>query len=168
MRLGPLEDSGLVPRSLGSSSRVPCATPDLAASLRTLRALADAEHVRVAGAQQDELSGTYRGRPVWLPTRGRLWVGSFHEAALLAASSERIAILPAVTAAPFISEGRLARVLPGLTFPRVEARLVFAPRHRGAAAIRALGELVREALARAEGLVARGHPRRQPTGRGAK
>jgi DNA-binding transcriptional LysR family regulator len=46
IRLGPLDDSGLVPRSLGSLSRVPCAVPDVAASLRTLRTLAGAEHVR--------------------------------------------------------------------------------------------------------------------------
>lgn len=164
IRLGPLEDSGLVPRSLGSFSRVPCAAPGVPASLRTLRKLADAEHVRV-GRAQDELAGTYRGRPVWLPTRGRLRVDNFHEAALVAASSERIAILPTFTAAPFIAEGRLARVLPRLSFPRVEARLVLTPRHRGTAAIRAFGELVREALASAERLVASDRPRQEPARR---
>ncbi len=164
IRLGPLDDSGLVPRSLGSFSRTPCAVPDVAASLRTLRSLAAAEHVRV-GEAHDEVAGTYRGRPVWLPTRGRLRVGSFHEAGLIAASSERIAILPTFTAAPFLAEGRLARVLPRLTFPRVEARLVLTPRHRGNAAIRAFGELVKDALARAEGLVASDRPRPKPARR---
>ena len=81
---------------------------------------------------------------------------------MVAASSERIAILPTFTAASFSADGRLARVLPRLSFPRVEARLVLTPRHRGTVAIRTFGDLVREALARAEGIVASDRSRQLP------
>jgi len=69
------------------------------------------------------------------------------------------------TAAPLVAEGRLTRVLPRLSFARVDARLVLTPRHRNTTAIRAFGELVRESLAPAGALFASDRPRPRSAGR---
>lgn len=149
IRLGPLQDSELVARRLGSVSRWICAAPDVAKSIRTLHDLGRRPCVVVSNVRGD-LRATFRGRSVSVSHTGRLRVASFLEAAEVAARSDRLAALPSFTAAAYLESGTLARVLPALKLPAVDAQLVHPQRHRGSLVLRDLGDLVAAALDAAE------------------
>lgn len=145
IRLGALRDSELVARKLGAVSLVLCARPDRAKGVRHVSDLRGAEHVLVAGARTS-FSVTLRGRAVRLRIEGRCRVSTFSEAALLAACSERLALLPSFAAVPYVASGQLVRVLPNLVVPRADVQLVYTSRYRGSRVIEDLGDLVAAAL----------------------
>jgi DNA-binding transcriptional LysR family regulator len=149
VRLGPLKDSELVARALGGVTMVLCASPAVAPRVRSAADLASADFALVAGAHAD-LAGTLRGRAVRVQLQGTCRVSTFTEAAALAAASSRLVALPSFTAAEPLASGRLVRVLPALSLPRVEVQLVHARRHRGAQVLRHLGDLLSAALTQAE------------------
>ena len=149
IRLGPLRDSELVARRLGAVSRWVCAAPEVAKSIRALHDLARRPCVLVSNVPGD-LRATFRGRQVTVHHTGRLRVASFLEAAEVAARSDRIVVLPSFTAAAHLENGTLARVLPALKLPTLDAQLVHPQRHRGSLVLRDLGDLVAAALEVAE------------------
>lgn len=146
IRLGTLRDSELIARSLGSISLGLWARPGVARS-RTARA--PGPFVVVAGSRV-ELPVDLRGRRSVLRIEGPLRVGSFTEAAELAARSDYTALLPSFTAQDYLARGQLARVARGLQLPSVEASLVHTQRLRGSALITHLAALLTGALAGAE------------------
>lgn len=153
VRLGPLKDSEMVARALGAISLVVCASPASAPRVRSTSDLSTADFALVAGARAD-LVGTVRGRAVRVELQATCRVSTFTEAAVLAASSSRLVVLPSFTAAELLASGRLVRVLPALSLPRVDVQLLHAQRHRGAQVLRDLGDLLSAALRRAERSVA--------------
>ena len=105
---------------------------------------------RQPAASTSPCSNTFRGRQVTVNHTGRLRVASFLEAAEVAARSDRIVVLPSFTAAAHLENGTLARVLPALKLPTLDAQLVHPQRHRGSLVLRDLGDLVAAALEVAE------------------
>lgn len=140
IRLGPLRDSDLLARSLGFVTMWLCGREPV-----ELAALASAEFV--AASAGTTLVGSLGGRPVTVETRGRCRVGTFTEAAELAARSDLLVLLPSYTAIDFVAAKRLVRSLPALELPRVEVHLVHPQRHRGAPVLEGLCARLKAALA---------------------
>lgn len=146
IRLGSLDDSGLVARRLGEVGRVLCAQPALARTLCTPDDLASVPFVRVYGTG-DAVDARWCGRTVRLELRGTLTVATFAEAAELVACDRRfVALLPSFTAAPRVARGELGCALRELAFTKVDARLVHVRRNRSAAVLRDLGDAIAAAL----------------------
>ncbi|MCU0655220.1 MAG: LysR family transcriptional regulator [Polyangiaceae bacterium] len=146
IRLGPLRDSGLIARALGSISLGLWARPEVAGT-RTARS--PGPFVVVAGSRT-ELPATLRGRPFPLRIDGPLRVGSFTEAAEIALRSDHTVLLPSFTARDYLLAGHLAPVLQGLVLPPVEVHLVHTQRLRGSSLISCLTTLLTRALSKVE------------------
>jgi len=154
IRLGTAKDSELLTRMVGAVSLVVCASPFAASGIRSVSDLSSADFALVAGTRT-ELTGSARGRAVRVELTGTCRVSTFSEAAALAACSGRLVVLPSFTAAEPLAAGRLVRVLPSLSLPQVDVRLLHAQRHRGAKVLRDLGDLLTSALEQAERSVQR-------------
>ena len=152
IRIGPLPSSELLRRRLGSISVLCCARPEVAATIRSVADLRAREFVQVAGGRS-ELRGTLRGTAVRIATKGMCRVSTFTEAAALSASSDRVVLLPSITAARWLSDKRLAPALRGLALPSTEAHLVYPSTHQASAVMKTLGDLVTAGIARAETVV---------------
>jgi DNA-binding transcriptional LysR family regulator len=148
IRLGPLHDSGLIAHRVGSFPMLLCARPPIAAALRTIRELINKDFVLVG--RRRALRLLHRGHETILQPKGRCQVGSFFEAAELAATTDSLVLLPSGTAAPLLASKRLAWVLPRLVLPRVEINLVHTPQHRGSLVLQELAELLTQELDRIE------------------
>ncbi len=152
VRLGPLASSELLRQRVGAISVAAYARPAIAASIETIAALRKREFVLVAGARS-ELRATLRGAAVRLVIEGRCRVSTFTEAAALSAVSDRVAILPSITAARWLSSGQLVPVLRGLAFPTTEVHLIYPRRNQGSKILRSLGVLLSEGVEHAEQVV---------------
>jgi DNA-binding transcriptional LysR family regulator len=155
LRLGPIRDSELVARPLGSVS--------LGFYARTARReLGPA--VLVAGTRT-ELTVTSRGRTRTLRLEGTVRVGTFTEAAEVASRSDLATVLPSYTASDYLARRALVRVLPELALSPAPLYLVHPQRLRGAPVLATLAAATSQALASAEAR-ARAHPRpRRPASR---
>lgn len=146
IRLGPLRDSELVARRLGVVTLSLWARPGVA---RTWRA--PGPFVLVTGSRT-ELAVSRHGRATTLRLEGALRVGTFSEAAELAARSDHAVALPSFTARAY--QPRLVRVLPDVQLPATEVSLVHTQRLRGAKVVADLAELAAAELARSERAIA--------------
>jgi LysR family transcriptional regulator for bpeEF and oprC len=153
VRIGPLDDSGLVARKLGVASRMLLAAPHAARALRSVSDLDRADKVGVTGAPA-QLAATIRDRTVRLRLDARIRVGSFVEAGEIAARSARVVLLPSFAAAAFVTAGRLSPVLPSLKIAPVVLHLLVPARHRSEPLLRELGEMLTTELATIERLFA--------------
>jgi DNA-binding transcriptional LysR family regulator len=151
LRLGPLKDSRLLARRLGAFSMVLCARPNVAEAIKTPSALPAKEFILLLGGR-NVTRVIYRGQESTLHLNGRCRVGTFIEAAELAANTDDLVVLPGPVAAPLIAARRLARVIPKLSLPRVEINLLHLPQHRGSCVIQGLFELLLQELERLEHL----------------
>lgn len=151
VRLGPLEPSELLARRLGAISLVPCGPPGL--DLPTVEAFEAADHVLVVG-MRGELPGARDGTPTRVRVKGRVRVATFSEAADLAVASGLSVVLPSTTAASYLADGRLRRLLPALSLGAAETHLLRSPRLRGAIVLAELGDMLAERIAEAETTVA--------------
>jgi DNA-binding transcriptional LysR family regulator len=149
VRLGALKSSESIARRLGAVSLVLCGSPQAAREVRSVAQLAARDFVLVAGARR-ELVGSQRGRTVRLELRGSLRVSTFSEAAALAARTSCLVVVPSYTAAEAVQQNTLVRLLPTLVLPRIDAQLVYQPRHRGSVVLRDLGDALAAAIARSE------------------
>lgn len=154
LRLGVLSDSSLIGRSLGAVTLVLCGAPVLSCKRVSMAWLQGLRYVGVAGTRQ-ELRGTLRGKPVTLHTAPRLRLSTFTEAAEIAAQTELAAVLPSYTAERYLARGQLVRLAPRLELGAVDVHMLLSPRHRGAATLGTLAEIIRERLAEIEARVSR-------------
>ena len=166
IRLGELKDSSLIAHRLGTFSLLFCARPQVAQTIRAVKDLAARDFVTVGRGRPLTLS--YRGHNTLLQPSGRCRVGSFFEAAELAARTDSLVVLPSGTAAPLLAAGRLARVLPRVSLPRVEVNLVQTQQHRGSAVLQELAGLLVKEIEKIEHKINEAPPkkaRRRPTQR---
>lgn len=156
LRLGAMQDSGLLARALGEVSLVPCAAPrylEQAEALTRPEALAQHPWVLVSGVrEQFELHGS---RTVGIEPRGRVRVSTFFEAARIAAAGGGLVLLPSYTAAPHLEAGTLVRLVPRWVGATIPVHALRPARRRGHPVLDDLHALAAEALLRSEREVAR-------------
>lgn len=156
VRLGPPKDPNLIARSIGTLSLMVCARPAIAASVRSIRDLAQKEFVLISGVPNHNRVH-YRGCEILLQFKGSCRVSTFFEAAEVAARSDRFVVLSSISAQPHLSNKRLSRVLPKLMLPKVEVSLVQTPQTRGAKVLLDLAQLLTDAISQIEGQPKRTH-----------
>lgn len=140
LRLGPLRESELVARPLGSVSLGFYAK-------EPRRELGPV--VLVAGART-ELDARAKGRARTVRLDGDVRVTTFTEAAELATRSGLATVLPSYTARDYLARRALVRILPQLELPPVPLHLVHPQRLRGAPVLSTLATATARALAAAE------------------
>ncbi len=146
IRAGPLPDSTLVSRRLGSATARLFAAPAYLRRHGTPKAVAElARHALVDNAATAPGDGWVLthddGRHETLPARSRVTASDARLLAEVAALGAGIANLPAFVAAPAVAAGRLVPVLPGWETRRVDVHAVF-PSHKSLSpALRAFVDL---------------------------
>ncbi len=142
IRLGSLRDSELIARPLGVVTLSLWARPGVERTFRE-----PGPFVLVTGTRT-ELDVRRRGRAATLRLEGALRVGTFTEAAEIAARSDHTVMIPSFTARAY--RKRLVRVLRDVQIPTAEVNLVYTQRLRGAKVVADLAELAGAELAEAE------------------
>ncbi len=142
IRLGPLGNSGLIARRLGFISLGLASAPGADA---TLPELGQQPFVRVKGACP-EYTFALNQQKITLHLTGPCQVGTFTEAAEIAAQSHLWVCGPHFTLAPYFTSGRLVPRFVEAVFPRMPAHLVHVPRLKGAPCLRVLGDALAQAL----------------------
>lgn len=150
LRIGPLPDSSLIARPLGTIRLLLCGSPDLESRRVNTRDIHVHPFVAVAGTPS-EFSAKHRGKSITIRPRASVRVSTFTEAAELAARTELAVVLPSYTARSRLEEGALVRLLPRLTLGSVDLHLLFSQRLRGSLHLARLGELLRARLGEIEG-----------------
>jgi DNA-binding transcriptional LysR family regulator len=143
LRLGPLRESELVARGLGTVS--------LGFYARRPRTELGAMVV-VAGARI-ELPTRSKRRARTVPLDGPVRVGTFTEAAEIAARSDLTAVLPSFTASDYLARRQLVRVVRDVPLPSTTLQLVYSQRLRGAPVLASLADATSRALDAAEARV---------------
>ena len=151
LRGGELHDSGYVVRGTLRSAFALFAAPAYLRMKRPPRRVGDlAEHVCIgvhpAGGQAIwRLSSSDKSESV--PVTYQVTTDDMRLAARLALAGSGIALLPLMTAEPFVTAGRLVRVLPKLSMPNVSLRIVTPNRLLEPLAVRMFREGLLAALA---------------------
>lgn len=145
IRLGPVRESDLVARQLGSVSL----------GFYAKEPRRELGPVVLVGGARTELTVKAKGRSRTLRLEGPVRVGTFTEAAELAARTELAAMLPSFTARDYLARRSLTRLLPDVSLPPAPLHLVHPQRLRGAPLLSTLAIATTRALSAAEAHVNR-------------
>ena len=130
IRIGPLENSGLIARALPSVPLVPCASPAYLAAHGTPSVAADLAHQECldffhAGPHEWRFAGP--GGPVAVPVRGRLRIDSGHALRSAALADAGIIMPPRPVVAEDLATGRLIELLPDHVPPALPLHVLTLP-----------------------------------------
>ncbi len=141
IRLGPLPDSDLVARKLGEVSYGFYAEPSFLAARGTPSHPAELTAEGFIGFTGSPATVVRGGETCPLPSQPR-YLGNTNMAVRdMAVAGLGAALLPDFQAAPFVSAGQLAPVLPGWSRPRVEVHAVMPSARLLSATVRTFVEL---------------------------
>ncbi len=152
IRAGPLRDSALVSRRLAPARLILCASPaylEARGVPETPEELSEHECVIFTNDARRRTTWSLsprRGPPVLVPVRGSVAVNSFVLVREAALAGLGIGSLPAFVAARAVEEGRLARVLEGLSPPASPLHALYPSTRHLPAKVRAFLDLLREQL----------------------
>ncbi len=145
IRIGVLEDSGLVATRLGTISHVVCASPTRGTASSTTSAPGLVAAPRVVDTNQPRtwrLTGP-ADEVVEVPAEGRYAVNSAHAARDACRAGLGLAMLPSFVAQSDLASGALVDALPGWSGPTLGLYAVVLERRWMSAAVRALVDHVR-------------------------
>lgn len=140
IRLGPLRESELVARPLGSVSL----------GFYAKKPRAELGPVVLVAGARTELEARAKGRARTVRLEGDVRVSTFTEAAELATRTGLATVLPSYTARDYLARRALVRILPQLELAPVPLYLVHPQRLRGAPVLSTLATATARALAAAE------------------
>lgn len=154
-RTGPLPDSTLVARKLGTTYRVLCASPGYISARGAPAGVADlARHdCIILGGSLAGAHWTLDGPagPTTLPVSGRLAANTMELAYVAAVEGHGIAAIPESIAAPAFRDGRLVPVLEGYTTGAGGIHAIYPSSRHLAPAVKAFVDLAAKHLAASPG-----------------
>lgn len=134
IRLGPLPDSHLIAKLLGTVHFIACASPDYLRSNKPVNTPEDLSDLEViesfSGARQTLWDFIYQGKEVQIPVHGKLDVNDPIVRRDAAIAGLGVSLIPSWLAKPAIAEGVLVPVLPHWQ-PKTTTKIyaVYARRH---------------------------------------
>ncbi|MGA9523282.1 MAG: LysR family transcriptional regulator [Myxococcaceae bacterium] len=152
VRAGPLADSALIARKLGTIDRVVVASPDYVKKHGAPRTTEDLERhaclVFGGGRAGNFWSLRAGSRSAKVSVQGRLVVNDFDMLHAVALSGAGIALLDHHSAAEDIAEGRLQRLLPEWTSPGTPVNVLHAPSRHVSPKVKAFVDVLRRSWKR--------------------
>ncbi|CAG9171086.1 LysR family transcriptional regulator [Cupriavidus pampae] len=148
IRIGPLEDSSLVARPLGTLPLLNCASPDYLRAYGTPRTVADlASHrlihfVGTFGQRSSGFEYVEDGSTVAVPMQGAVTVNNGHSYEAAALAGLGIVQAPSHTMRPLIDAGVLVEILPDLQPAAMPVTLLYAQRRNLPLRVRAFMDWV--------------------------
>lgn len=155
VRFGAPPESRIVARRIAANRRLLCASPDYLARRGMPRTPADLARHNCIGIRQGELAyGLWRltagrgrqARTVAVKTYGNLATNDGEIAVRWALDGHGILMRAEWDIARYLESGELVRVLPQYATPDADIYVVYAPRHRSAARVRAFVDFAASAL----------------------
>jgi LysR family transcriptional regulator, regulator for bpeEF and oprC len=153
IRMGPMPDSQLVAKRLGTIQRYLCAAPaylERRGSPRTLEELDDHDTVEMPGVDGRPRSWTFSNsidETVRIEAQPRLSVNDPLTIHRLVVNGAGVGCLSGYLCTPDMEAGRLVRLLPEWTMPAVEVSVVFPSSRELSPTVRALVDFLKNASA---------------------
>lgn len=151
LRIGPMPDSQLVAKRLGTMQRYLCAAPAYLrrrGSPRTLDDIRGQDVVEMPGADGRPRAWTFTnesGETVRIAVQPRLSVNEAVTIHHLVLNGAGLGVLSGYLCAPDVEAGHLVRLFPGWTMPALEVSAVFPSNRELSPTVRAFVDFLREA-----------------------
>ena len=147
IRIGALEDSSMIAKSLGETPVILCAVPAFLAHHGPINHFDDLQHLPcIVDTNYRQGNGWFLNKTLSLAPKSRIKVNSAFAAAELAKTGAGVAYCPRFAVKEALNEGSLVSVLTELTDLRLSIHLVYPHRQYVSSNVSLLGEHLRKYL----------------------